>query len=74
MFFLFRLVFWLSITFALIEAPKGGFLPSAAGLAEKAQEELTAHCKADPVACIETLRKADEMRRNLEPAPARGRS
>jgi len=73
MFFLFRLVFWLGLVFWLIEWPKDGLLPSAATMADKAQEELLAHCKADPASCIETLRKADEMRRQFEAAP-RGRS
>jgi len=74
MFFLLRLVFWLGLVFALIEWPKDGFLPSAATMADKTQEELLALCKADPASCIETLRKADEIRRNLESPAPRGRS
>jgi len=74
MFFLLRLTFWLGLVFALIEWPKDGLMPSASSLAEKAQDELIAQCKADPAACIETLRKADEMRRALEAPSARGRS
>lgn len=74
MFFLLRLVFWLGLVFALIEWPKDGFLPSASTVADRAQEELLARCKADPASCIETLRKADEIRRNLESPAARGRS
>ena len=68
MFFLLRLTFWLGLVFAAIEWPKDGLMPSAATMADKAQEELLSHCKANPTSCIETLRKADEMRRSLEPA------
>ena len=74
MFFLLRLTFWLGLVVALIEWPKDGLMPAASNLAEKAQDELIAQCKADPAACIETLRKADEMRRALESPSPRGRS
>lgn len=74
MFFLLRLTFWLGLVFALIEWPKDGLMPSASSLAEKAQDELIAQCKADPATCIETLRKADEIRRALENPSPRSRS
>lgn len=72
MFFFLRLVFWLGLVFAFIEWPKDGLMPSASSVADKAQEELLSHCKANPASCIETLRKADEMRRQFE--GTRGRS
>ena len=67
MFFLLRCVFWLGLTFAMIEWPDGApLVPDPAALAQNAAEaagkELAARCAADPKACLDGARKIEALR------------
>ena len=67
MFFLLRSIFWLGLTFAMIEWPDGASpLPDPAALAreaaEKTGQEVASRCAADPQACLEGARKIEALR------------
>jgi hypothetical protein len=78
MFFLFRCVFWLGLTFALIDWPEGPSpAPDPAALAQAASQaaaqEIAARCAANPQACLEGARKMEALRKQVSDAPtARG--
>ena len=72
--FLLRLIFWLGLTYSLIDWPRDSVsLPDGAQLAASASEEIGTRCKADPLACLETAQKIESLRRAVQdhaPAPA----
>ncbi len=70
MFFLIRCVFWLGLTFAMMEWPDG---PSptpdpvalARDAADSAGKEVASRCVADPQACLENARKIEALRESV---------
>ncbi len=67
MFFLLRCVFWLGLTFAMMEWPEGASPTAepaalAQNAADAAAKDIATRCAADPQACLEGARKIEALR------------
>ena len=69
MMFLLRCVFWLGLTFALMDWPDGapptpGPQMLAQQAAQMAAQEIATRCAASPQACLDGARKVEEFRKS----------
>jgi hypothetical protein len=70
MFFLLRCVFWLGLTFTMIDWPDGPSpFPDSIALTREASNtagrEIASRCAADPQACLEGARKVEALRNTV---------